>query len=216
MIPPLLFYCFNYSSYSFCCLVLCLTPLVSAKKSHVCIYMYIYIYIYIPVPVPMPMASYRAPSTQRLPPRARHLCLTMYIYIYICMYVCIYIYIYVYIHMYIYIYIYIYIYFLSRPAPVPDTANLDAKILDFGGLDPRRILISRGGILMSIGNFPESPSRQIVAETILVGRLGVHPIPRTRRSGTPSPPRSIACSWIPPQAPSSQASRQGQDKCFFL
>ena len=35
------------------------------------------------------------------------------------------------------------------------TANLCTKILDFRGFDSSRILISRGGILMSIGDFPE-------------------------------------------------------------
>ena len=62
------------------------------------------------------------------------------------MYVCIYIYIYICIHIYIYIYIYM---------RVLSTANLRTKILDFRGFDSSRILIVRGGILMSIGDFPE-------------------------------------------------------------
>ena len=33
-------------------------------------------------------------------------------------------------------------------------ANLHTKILDLRGVDPSRILILRGGILTSIGNFP--------------------------------------------------------------
>ena len=53
------------------------------------------------------------------------------------------------------------------------TANLRAKILDFRGFDSSRILILRGGILMSIGNVPESLSQRILVGIILVGRLGV-------------------------------------------
>ena len=51
--------------------------------------------------------------------------------------------------------------------------NLRTKILDFGGLDSGRILLSGGGILTSIGNFPESLSQGILAGRFLVGRLGV-------------------------------------------
>ena len=72
--------------------------------------------------------------------------------------------------MYIYIYIYIYIHTsihththtdladASVAGPFPRepkgdcTANFRPKILDFGGFDSSRILISRGGILMSKGN----------------------------------------------------------------
>ena len=57
------------------------------------------------------------------------------------------------------------------------TANLSTKISDFRGLDPSRILNSRGGILMSIGNSPESLSQAILAGIILVGRLGVRTAP---------------------------------------
>ena len=40
-------------------------------------------------------------------------------------------------------------------------ADLRTRILDFGGLDSRRILLLTGGILMSIGNFPEGFSQRI-------------------------------------------------------
>ena len=50
----------------------------------------------------------------------------------------------------------------------PVTANLRTKILDFGGLDSSIIVNSRGGILMSIGDFPESLSQAILAGIILV------------------------------------------------
>ena len=42
------------------------------------------------------------------------------------------------------------------------TANLRAKILDFSGFDSSIILISRGGILTSIGIFLEILSRIIL------------------------------------------------------
>ena len=54
-----------------------------------------------------------------------------------------------------------------------DAANLPAKILDFGGSDSSRVLISRGGILMSTGDSPASLSQAILVGIILVGRLGV-------------------------------------------
>ena len=53
------------------------------------------------------------------------------------------------------------------------TANLRIKILDFRGGDSNIIFSLRGGILMSIGNFPESLSQAILVGMILVGRLGV-------------------------------------------
>ena len=60
----------------------------------------------------------------------------------------------------------------SKVTSVP-TANLRTEILDFRGFDPSRILILRGGTLMSIGNFPESLRRAIFVGIILVGRLGL-------------------------------------------
>ena len=53
------------------------------------------------------------------------------------------------------------------------TANLRTKILDSTGFDSSIILIIRGGILMSIGDFPESVSRAILIGIMLVGRLAV-------------------------------------------
>ena len=53
------------------------------------------------------------------------------------------------------------------------TANLPTNIVDFKRLDSSIILISRDGIIMSIGDFPESLSRAILVGTILVGGLGV-------------------------------------------
>ena len=53
------------------------------------------------------------------------------------------------------------------------TVNLRTKILDLRWFDSSRILILRGGILMSIGNFPESLSQAILVGRFLVGRLGV-------------------------------------------
>ena len=72
-------------------------------------------------------------------------------------------------------------------------ANLRTKPLDFRGFDSSTILILRGGILRSIGNFPESFSQAILAGRLLVGGLGVRPAPsprarpphRGRRSAAP-------------------------------
>ena len=47
------------------------------------------------------------------------------------------------------------------------------RIMDFRGLDSSIILILRGGILMSVGDFLESLSQAILVGIILVGRLGV-------------------------------------------
>ena len=56
----------------------------------------------------------------------------------------------------------------------PCTANLPTKILDFRGFESSIISISRGGIIMSTGDFPESLSQAILVGIVLVGRLGVH------------------------------------------
>ena len=53
------------------------------------------------------------------------------------------------------------------------TANLPTNIMEFRGFDSSITLILRSGILMSIGNFPESLSQAILAGIMLVGRLGV-------------------------------------------
>ena len=50
------------------------------------------------------------------------------------------------------------------------------RIMDFRSFDSNRISILRGGILMSMGSFPEVLSQQILAGIILVGRLGVVPV----------------------------------------
>ena len=53
------------------------------------------------------------------------------------------------------------------------TPNLPTNTVDFGGCDSSIILIYRGGILMSIGDFPESLSQATLVGIMLVGRLGV-------------------------------------------
>ena len=47
------------------------------------------------------------------------------------------------------------------------------EILDFGVSDSSRVLILRGGILTSVGNFPESLSQAILVGRISVVRLGL-------------------------------------------
>ena len=56
---------------------------------------------------------------------------------------------------------------------VSATANLRTTILDFRGFDSSGILILRGGIPRSIGNFPECSSQGILVGMITLGRLGV-------------------------------------------
>ena len=84
--------------------------------------------------------------------------------------------------MYVYIYIYIYIYthdftvsfLLNILFSVPlNYGQSRTNIVDFRGFDSDIIFTQRGGILMSIGNFPESLSQAILVGIILVGRLGV-------------------------------------------
>ena len=58
-------------------------------------------------------------------------------------------------------------------AVVFSTANLRTKIMDFRGFDSNIILILRGGILISKGDFPESLSQEILVGVMLVGRSGV-------------------------------------------
>ena len=68
---------------------------------------------------------------------------------------------------------------MQRPrkcaSSIEATANLRTKILDFRGFDSRIILILRGGVLMSIGDFPESLSQQILAGTIFFREIMVYP-----------------------------------------
>ena len=67
---------------------------------------------------------------------------------------------------------------LTAALAVAATATLRTKILDFRGFGSSRIFIQRSAILMSMGNFPEVLSQQILAGRILVGRLGVQLPPR--------------------------------------
>ena len=77
----------------------------------------------------------------------------------------------------LYIYIYIYIY----PACSKPTANLRAKILDFKGFDSSIILISKGGIFMSKGEFPRNSESTNLIRDDLSRKIGRNKI------GTPDP-----------------------------
>ena len=81
--------------------------------------------------------------------------------------------------------------FECRMGTLLHTANLRTKILDFRGFDPSKLFISRSGMLMSIGIFPEVLSQQILDGRILVlvGRLGVLRLPR---------PTSFEAPWTAP------------------
>ena len=93
--------------------------------------------------------------------------------------------VYVYACMYVYIYIYICIctriirvcmtsFMRTQPTLLFRTsANLPTNIVDFRGLDSSIMLYQRGGIPMSIGDFPESLSQAMLVGTMLVGGLDV-------------------------------------------
>ena len=70
----------------------------------------------------------------------------------------------------------------TSATPISHTANLRTKNLDIRGFDSSRIIIVRGGILMSMGVFPE----MILVGIILGGRLGAAPQLRAR-APLPSP-----------------------------
>ena len=54
--------------------------------------------------------------------------------------------------------------------------NPPTNIVGFRGFDSSMMLIERGGIPRPIGDFPESLSQAMLLGTMLVGRLGVHPV----------------------------------------
>ena len=60
----------------------------------------------------------------------------------------------------------------SGPGRKSHTPNLPTNIVDFGGFDSSIMLCLRAGILMSIGDFPESLSQAMFVGIRLVGRLG--------------------------------------------
>ena len=127
---------------------------------------------------PMGLLSYPFP----FPVINKYVCIYIYIYIMIII-IIISIYISIYIYIYVYTYIYIYIAYVSLTRSLllslrgwgglADAANLRTKILDLGGFDSSRILISRGGIPRPTGNLPEGLGQAILVGIILVGRLGV-------------------------------------------
>ena len=53
------------------------------------------------------------------------------------------------------------------------TPNLPTNIVDFRAFDSSTILTLRGGVLMSIRDFPESLTQAMLLGIVLVGRLGV-------------------------------------------
>ena len=63
--------------------------------------------------------------------------------------------------------------YCPRSARMCCTANLRTNIMDFRASDSSIILIMRGGILRSIGDFPESLMHAVLVGAISAGRLGV-------------------------------------------
>ena len=99
-----------------------------------------------------------------------------------------------------------------------DTANLRTKILDFRGSDSSRILILRGGILISIGNFPGNLSQAILVRRFLVGRVGVdvRAVGDQERCVPPTPARAWTVGLPPSKAPSRGREAQGRQRGFCL
>ena len=80
------------------------------------------------------------------------------------------------IYIYIYTYLHLRVPWIHPPSPFfseSTTANLRTKILDFRGFDSSRNSILRGGILMPIGNFPESLSQALVGRFV-VGQRSIY------------------------------------------
>ena len=141
------------------------------------IYVCVYIYIYI------------------------HVCIyTVYTYIHMYTYICMYIYIYIYIYMYTSTHtrtlhppsmplpssggfdqkhgaLISVVQFQTFPEGWGSTANLGTKILDFRVFDSSIILVLMAGILIPIGNLPESFRQAVLVWMILVGRLGARSSP---------------------------------------
>ena len=61
----------------------------------------------------------------------------------------------------------------TSPARSLGTPDLPTNIAGFRGFDSSITLSSRGGILMSIEDFPESLTRAMLVGVMLVGSLGV-------------------------------------------
>ena len=69
--------------------------------------------------------------------------------------------------MYIYIYIYIALPAQKGTSSKMGTPNLPTNMVDFGGFHSSIMLCLRGGILMSIGNSPESLSQAMLVGVML-------------------------------------------------
>ena len=83
-------------------------------------------------------------------------------------------------------------------------ANLRTKILGFGGFDPSRVLILRGGVLMSTGT-----SLELLSQAILVGMiLHTHTHTYTHKLRPPSCEQSL--QTMP--ARSTEQSRDNRER----
>ena len=93
-----------------------------------------------------------------------------------------------------------------RDKEQPGAANLPTKTLDFRGFDFIIISISRGGVLMSIGDSPEILSQRILVGITLVGRLGVW-VCLTR---------SARCSPVALECPRADIDQQSNNQITHL
>ena len=124
----------------------------TSNTLRVCVYIYIYICIFI-------LYLYTHISVYFIASSYQFVTALYHVNILVCTHMCVYI-------------IYIYIYIYTHCIILIITANLRTKILDFRGFDSSVILFLRCGILMSIGDPPESLSQAILVGIMLVGRLG--------------------------------------------
>ena len=85
--------------------------------------------------------------------------------------------------------------------------------MDLRGFDSSRILMLRGGILMSIGNFLESLSQAILVGIILAGRLGVGWLSRPFRPFSVCPLAVLALRLLLVSFPLSPSPFQ-PEHCF--
>ena len=86
-----------------------------------------------------------------------------------------------------------------------DTPNFSTNIMDFRGFDSSTNLFRRGGILMPIGNFPESLSQAILVGIMLAGRFGVESTATLRSD------QACAGMWIQGQLNLGSSSSQGEN-----
>ena len=85
---------------------------------------------------------------------------------------------------------------LDKSGRTCSTANLGTNTVDFRGFDSSIILILRGGIVMSIGDLPESLSQAILGGIMLVGKTCSSLTVLRRGSKLWKTSNSVALKWV--------------------